>query len=136
MHELQLEHKIELDCPPLKAFDAWLDSNTHSQMIDGQAVIDPTIGGKFSIWEESVTGKTTLVDRQNMKIEQDWIYDYKDWPKDKPSHISLAFEPTREGRTIVHFMQCCIPAQHLAEIEDGWKKYYWQPMREYFSAKD
>ena len=133
MHTLQITHSIELDCPPLKAFDGWLDSKIHGAMIDGQADIDPTIGGKFSIWEESIVGKTTLVDRQNLKIEQDWRYEYDDWPSDKPSHISLRFEPRSDGTTVLHFDQCCVPENHLAEIEKGWNEYYWRPMREYFS---
>lgn len=136
MHKVQISQQIDLNCPALKAFDAWLDSKTHGEMIDGVADIDPTIGGKFSIWEEGVIGKTTLVDRQNLKIEQDWRYNYEDWPENEPSHISLRFESKLDGQTTLHFEQCCVPRQYLEDIEKGWQEYYWKPMRRYFEVTD
>lgn len=51
-----------LPCIPDKAYNAWLDSKTHGQMIEREAKIDPNIGGSFSIWDGAVKGKTIELD--------------------------------------------------------------------------
>lgn len=129
----EINHKVELSCKAEQAFEAWLDAKRHGDMIDGQAEIDPTLGGKFSIWEDAVIGKTTLVDRGNLQIDQEWRYAYDDWPASEPSKIGLWFEDKGDDNCVLHFTQTDIPEKYFLDIEQGWKDYYWKPMREYFN---
>lgn len=125
-----------LDCTPAEAYEAWLDSKKHSRMLGGEsdeAKIDPKVGGKFSVWGNTVTGETLELSPEKYRIVQTWRYEYEDWPEDMPSKIIIEFVPYKEGKCKLHFWQGGVPATHVDEITEGWKDYYWKPMQKYFS---
>lgn len=128
-----ITQRIELPCTPETAFNAWLDSEKHAEMIGADAEIDPQVGGKFSFWEGSVEGVTTEVDREHLTIGQDWWYDFSDWPKENMSKIILSFVPTETGCRI-EFSHTDIPEQYVEELTHGWEDNYWKPMRDYFAS--
>ena len=65
-----IEQGVDFNCLPEIVFKAWLDSKQHGEMIDGNAKIEPIVGGNFSIWDASITGITTKIDkRYKDKIE-------------------------------------------------------------------
>ncbi len=122
-----------LDCVPDVAYDAWMDSKKHGEMINAHAEIDPNVGGKFEIWDGEVLGKTLELDPKKNRIVQEWRYDYPDWPEDESSKIIVEFVAYQEGKCKLRFWQSKLPDKYALEIENGWKDYYWKPMKEYFS---
>lgn len=133
----QIQQSVILSCTPFDAYSAWMDSTLHSAMLgDGDAKIDNRVGGEFSVWGDSVTGKTISLDPKKFKIVQEWRYEYDDWPKEKMSTITLTFNPAGQGKTDLQFEQIGVPEKYKEEILQGWKDYYWKPMQSYFSHKD
>jgi activator of HSP90 ATPase len=131
MQTKNIKQMTVLDCSPHEAYNAWLDSKTHGEMINAKAKIDPKIGGAFDIWDGYLIGKTTELHPTTFKIIQDWRDDSTDWPKDYYSKITLQFVPSK-NQTKLRFWQSGIPEQHAQSIADGWKEYYWEPMQKYF----
>ena len=102
---------------------------------EGSAKIDPKVNGEFTIWGDSINGKTIALDSQKHRIVQLWRYNHEDWPKDHFSKITLEFVPYKDGSCKLRFWHTDIPENHADDIADGWKEYYWKPMQEYFKRK-
>lgn len=127
-----IKQSVQLQCSAKTAFDAWLDPKVHGEMIDGKAHIEAYEGGTFDIWDGAIIGKTTHLDDDSLTVVQNWRYEYKSWPTDKPSIITLRFESTGPKSCTLHFHQHNVPPQYFDDVADGWQRYYWKPMQEYF----
>lgn len=130
-----IEQTAILDCTPVVAFNAWLDSKQHGEMIDGSAEIDRGLDGKFSIWDGAITGETLEIDEKNHKVVQSWRYNDDTWPEDKASTLTIEFAIEGTDKTKIIFKQINVPEDMLENTSKGWKQYYWKPMQKYF-AKD
>ena len=130
-----IKEEFILDCTPDVAFKAWLDNSLHGEMLasPGEVTIDAKVGGKFSIWDGAITGETLEIDEKKRHILQDWRYDYDDWSKDAPSKLSITFVPHEDGKTLVQVLHTELPENHVKELTEGWRQYYWEPMKAYFS---
>jgi activator of HSP90 ATPase len=113
-------------------YAAWLDSKKHSAMTGEKAIIDPSIGGKFTAWEDFISGTTVELD-PNHKIVQMWRS--TDFPAGSPdSRLEILLEEV-EGGTKVTLAHTDIPDGQGAELKDGWKEFYFDPMKKYFKKK-
>ncbi len=135
MQTEDITQEIILHCSPKDAYDAWLDSKLHGEIIGANAAIDPRIGGKFSLWDGEMTGRTIAMDKDNLKIEQEWRDNGSNWPEDYFSVITLTFVPN-ENNTKLFFTQTGIPKDNTNDLENGWKNFYWEPMKKYFESKN
>ena len=133
MQTKDIKKELILPCPPKEAYDAWMDSKKHGEIIDGNAIIDPKVGGKFDLWDGYLIGKTVELDPTKLKIVQEWRDDSTDWPEDYFSKITLEFLPHNNDHTKLVFTHTGIPEKHAKSIEDGWEDYYWKPMKKYLS---
>ncbi len=60
---MQIQGRIHLMVPPTTVYDTWMNGTQHSLMAEGVAVIDPKVGGQFSLWGGSVTGEFVYLRR-------------------------------------------------------------------------
>ena len=63
----------------------------------------------------------------NKKIVQSWRYN--DWPQGVYSRATFALEEAG-GKTRLAFTQTGVPDDKCENIKQGWKDYYWAPMKE------
>jgi len=61
------------------------------------------------------------------KIVQAWRY--SDWPAGHLSTATFELEKIEKG-TRLTFTQTDVPDDKYEDIKQGWKDYYWQPMKE------
>ena len=112
-----------------RLFDAWLNSNEHSNFIGGDAEIRPIIGSKFSIWNGYITG-TNLTIQPYGRIVQSWRS--TDFPKGAlDSKLEILFEKAGNG-TRITLIHTRLPAAKVKDFEKGWIDYYFKPMKKYF----
>lgn len=135
METKDIKKEIILPCSPKEAYDAWMDSKTHGEIIDGTAVIDPKVGGKFDLWDGYLIGKTIELDPDKHRIVQEWRDDSTDWPEGYYSKITLEFKPHGGKETKLLFSHTGIPEKHVKTIDQGWEDYYWASMKKYFGSK-
>lgn len=66
------------------------------------------------------------------KIIQSWKVTDANWPE---THFSeVIFELKKKGiGTEINFTLELVPAASAKTFVNGWKKYYWQPMKAYFA---
>lgn len=113
---------------PKRVFEALMDEKIHGEIIGAKATIEPSVGGSFSVWDGYATGKTIeLVDGK--KIVQTWRA--SDWPKGITSRVTFEFLSKKNGTKLV-FRHENVPVEFEKDIKDGWRQFYWEPMKRYF----
>jgi len=115
---------------PKQIYFAWLDSKSHTQMTGSEAFADAKVKGRFSAWEGYISGVTIeLV--PNKKIVQQWRT--TEFPDDSPdSMLEINLEEIKEGTRLI-LKHSDIPDGQSEAYKQGWKDYYFEPMKEYFT---
>jgi uncharacterized protein YndB with AHSA1/START domain len=114
---------------PERVYSAWLDSGAHAAFTGATAKIDPTIGGKFTVLDGTVQGRTVEL-LPGRRIVQTWRA--KEFPREsRDSRLEIQFEGA-EGSTRVTIMHSLLPPGHGERQKQAWILRYFQPMRNYF----
>ncbi len=112
-----------------RIFDAWLNSEQHSEFTGEKAKVLPRTGISFTAGGGYISG-TNLFIQPYGRIVQSWRS--KDFPAGSPnSRLELLFEKVEKGTklTLIHSK---IPEGQLKKYEKGWKVHYLKPMKKYF----
>jgi activator of HSP90 ATPase len=121
-----LKQVVTFKATPHEVYELLLDSKKHAGFTGGEAQISRKVGGKFSIYGGEISG-TNLELVEDWKIVQSWRY--SDWPEGVYAQVTFALE-TVGKRTRLTFTQTGIPDDKYQDIKQGWKDYYWGPMKE------
>ena len=128
MESFVLNEKFAVD--PETLYKAWMDSNIHADIIGSSAQIEPVVNGKFIIWDDYITGKTKLLEPYK-KIVQLWRT--TEFPENSPdSVLEITFEEIKGGTELI-LNHTNIPDGQGKNYKKGWKEFYFEPMKEYFS---
>ena len=113
-----------------KLYEAWLSSKEHSHFIEGNAEIDPKLGGQFIIWDGYIKGNTNTL-QPYKRIVQSWrTTDFS--TNDEDSILEISFEKVNNG-TKITLLHSNIPEGQGEDYKKGWKEYYFKPMKKYFA---
>jgi activator of HSP90 ATPase len=111
---------------PHQVFELLMDSKKHAAFTGGAAKIGRTIGSTFTAFDGWAEG-TTIELVKDKKIVQRWRG--ADWPEGHYSIATFVFLPAPKGGTKLLFSQTDIPVEFAKDVADGWKEYYWKPMK-------
>ena len=113
---------------PRQLYSALMDSKKHSVISQGKSQISKKVGEPFSASGGYIQGvNLNLV--PDKQITQAWRG--TNWPA---GHYSVAiFEFEKQGKGAkLKFTQMSVPDDQYDSISDGWKQYYWDPLKEMF----
>jgi len=113
---------------PHEVYELLMDEKKHSQFTGGKAIIGRNVGDSFSIYNGTMEGITIELE-VDRKIVQKWRF--SDWPKDHYSKVTFSIKEISTG-TYLNFTQSGVPEEDLESIAQGWKDYYWEPMKKVF----
>ena len=65
---------------------------------------------------------------KDKKIVQAWHFAEEGWPDDHFSICTFLFTETATG-TKLELTQTNVPTANVKRLKDGWKQYYWEPMK-------
>ncbi|MBI4312318.1 MAG: SRPBCC domain-containing protein [Chloroflexi bacterium] len=118
---------------PRRIYEAWLGSAEHTAMSGGGAAqVDPRVGGAFSAWDGYIQGTTQALAPYS-RIVQSWrSADFPEGAADSTLEVLLAETPKGTRVTLAHTN---IPDGQGDDYKQGWKDYYFTPMKWYFGAK-
>jgi uncharacterized protein YndB with AHSA1/START domain len=117
---------------PEDVYDAWMSSDRHTAMTGDAAKIDARVGGAFEAGDGYISG-TTLKLEPGHRLVQSWrTTDFA--ARDPDSRIDVLFEPVPDG-TKVTLRHTSIP-DGQAGYEQGWRDFYFAPMRQYFAKAE
>lgn len=112
---------------PHQVFELLMDSTQHSALTGGQTKINRRVGGQFSIFDGWAVG-TNIELVKDKKIVQLWRG--ADWPIGHYSTAIFTLRPAPGGQTKLLFNQTDVPIGVAKAIAQGWRDYYWAPMKE------
>ena len=126
-----IKQTVHINATPQDVYEVFVDAKKHGEITGSKAVFENKVGGKFDVWDGSLTGENLeLV--PGKKIVEKWRAD--DWHSGHFSTLTITLESDGEG-TKLALVQEDVPDDKADDIDDGWHEYYWKPMNEYFGGK-
>jgi activator of HSP90 ATPase len=120
-----IKQTVEFKASPEEVYEALMDQKKHSAFTGADAKVSRRVGGAFTVWDGYATGKNLeLV--PGKKIVQSWRV--SEWPEGTESKVTFSFAKTKKG-TKLTFTQTGVPDDAASDIAQGWKDYYWKPMK-------
>jgi activator of HSP90 ATPase len=110
---------------PHEVYEVLMDSRKHSKFSDAKASISRRIGGKFTAYDGYIEG-VNLELVPDGRIVQSWRG--SDWPEGHYSKATFAMRKV-QGGTQLAFTQTGVPEDQYESISQGWRDYYWKPMK-------
>jgi activator of HSP90 ATPase len=121
-----IRQSITFKATPHEVYEVLMDSDKHSQLTGGKAVISRKIGDKFTAFDGYSEG-TNLELIPDTRIVQTWRA--SDWPEGHYSRVTFSLKEIGNG-TRLTFTQTGVPEEQYEDISQGWRDYYWTPMKE------
>lgn len=126
METKTIKQSVTIKASPHDVYEALMDAKKHAKFTGGKATISRKVGGKFSAFDGYAEG-VNLELVPDKKIVQSWRAE--DWPEGHYSRATFSFKEV-EGGTKLTFTQTGVPDDQYDSIAQGWKEYYWAPMKE------
>jgi activator of HSP90 ATPase len=120
------------DAKPVEVYDAYVNPKKHAEFTGATATGDTRVGGEFSSWHGYIFGRYMVLET-GKRVVQEW--QTTEWPADAPpSRLELKFErdPAGTRMTLTHTE---VPSAQAERYEQGWREYYWTPLKQYFARK-
>ena len=120
-----ITQKVTFKATPAEVYSAFMDSKKHSAFTGVNAKIGKKVGDSFTAHDDYISGVNVAL-IPNKKIVQLWHC--TDWEENEYSVIILRLAPKGKGCEL-EFTHVNVPTKHVKDIEQGWKDYYWKPMK-------
>jgi activator of HSP90 ATPase len=120
-----IRQSVTFKASSAEVYEMLIDSKKHAKFTGSVVQMSRDLGGKFSVYGGDIQGvNLELVPGQ--RIVQSWRY--SDWPE---GHYSKATFSLKEvsGGTRLTFTRVGIPEEFYDDIKQGWRDYYWAPMK-------
>jgi uncharacterized protein YndB with AHSA1/START domain len=127
---MTLKFKVSAVIPasPEAIYDAWLDSDGHTNMTGSPAHASAQVGDAFDAWDGYLSGKNLELDRAT-RIVQSWrASSYKESDSDSQIEVQLLRVADETKVTLTHTN---VPDDQQSH-ESGWVTHYFEPMTKYF----
>ncbi len=127
-----VHHEVEFDATPNAVYEAYLDSRRHARMTGQSARMSRKVGGAFTAGDDYITGyNLDLV--PDRRIVQAWRA--SEWPDGAYSVLALQLKP-KGKRTLLIVDHVGVPDDFRDGVDQGWRDFYWEPMKRYFLAAE
>ncbi len=121
-----IRQSVRFKTSPHVVYEMLMDSRKHARFTGEKAGINRKVDGKFTAYGGYISG-VNLELVPDKKIVQSWRG--SDWPEGHFSRVIFSLEEVPGGTRLV-FRQSGVPEEHYDGINQGWRDYYWKPMRE------
>jgi len=129
MKTKSIKQTATFNAKPKDVYELLMDAKKYSAFVGSTVKVSNKVKGKFNVFDGYCTGHNIeLV--EGKKIVQAWHFAEKGWPEDHFSTCTFLFEKTEKG-TKMTFTQTNVPENTYKALADGWKEYYWEPMKAY-----
>ena len=120
---------VVVSAAPADVYEAFVNARKHAAFTQSPATGAARVGSAFTAWDGYISG----VHRQlvkGRKIVQEWRT--TQWPDGAPpSRLTLTFTKVKGG-TVIRMLHANVPAEQADSYRQGWKDYYWTPLKAYF----
>ncbi|HXW95470.1 MAG TPA: SRPBCC domain-containing protein [Nitrososphaerales archaeon] len=120
------------DATPLEVYEAYVDPKKHAAFTGQSASGAPKIGGKFTAGDGYITGKYLALE-EGKRILHEWTT--TEWPEGYPPSVLELNLKAKGKKTELTMVHSKVPEGQVDYYAEGWKEYYWEPLRKYFAKK-
>lgn len=123
-----IRQEVEFSASAHEVYEALMDEGKHSAFTGSAAKISREEGGPFSAYDGDITGRNVKLVPDAL-IVQDWYCETDGWPEGHYSRAEFSLKDRKGGGCVLEFTQTGVPEGSFEEISEGWKEYYWEPMK-------
>jgi len=129
---VKITQKVIIPAMPMEVYEAYIDEEKQTEFTGSKATSDSRVGGEFTAWDGYITGKYLELE-PGKKIVQEWTS--SDFPEGTPpSRFEISLKEAKGG-TELTMIHSGVPEEIAEDIGQGWKDYYWEPMKKYFKSR-
>ena len=133
MDTKSINQRVTFNASPIEVYELLMDAKKHAAFTGGNVIMSKKPKAKFSIFEDYIKGyNIELIEGE--KIVQAWHFEEDGWPEELFSICTFLFKEI-EGKTMLYLKQTDVPEHKVEELKNGWKQYYWAPMKAYLKNK-
>ena len=121
-----------IDASPLEVYEAYVDPEKHAAFTGQAATGTPKVGGRFTAGDGYSRGKYLKLE-EGKRILHDWKT--TEWPEGYPPSLLELTLKAKGKKTELTMVQSKVPEEQVDYYSEGWKQYYWEPLKEYFNKK-
>jgi activator of HSP90 ATPase len=121
-----IRQQVTFKAAPHEVYELLMDEKKHGQFTQSKTIINRKVGGRISSSDGYIDG-VNLELVPDKKIVQSWRG--SDWPDGHYSKATWEFTPITGGTRMI-FAQSGVPEDQYESIAQGWRDYYWKPMKE------
>jgi activator of HSP90 ATPase len=133
MKTTTIKQTVSFRANPPDVYELIMDSRKHSAFSGANATMSRKVNGKFSVFDGYCHGYNIEL-TEGKKIIQAWHFAEEGWPDDHYSTCTFEFRKSPSG-TKLSFTQTGVPEHKVKALKEGWKEYYWQPMKTYLEKR-
>ncbi len=127
-----IKQTVLIDAKPLEVYEAYVDPKKHAAFTGQGATATPKVGGRFTAGDEYIAGKFLELEK-GKKILQEWAT--TEWPKGYPPSLLMLTLKAKGKKTELTMVHSKVPEEQVEYYAEGWKEYYWEPLKKYFGNK-
>jgi len=121
-----IRQQVTFKASPHELYELLMDEKKHGEFSQSKTTISHKVGGRISSGDGYIEGiNLELV--PDKKIVQSWRG--SDWTEGHYSRATWEFFPVAGGTRMI-FTQSGVPDDQYESIAQGWRDYYWEPMKE------
>jgi len=121
-----------IDATPLQVYEAYVDPKRHAAFTGQSASGAPRVGGRFTAGDGYITAKHLELEK-GKKVVQEWKT--TEWPEGYPPSLLELTLKAKGKKTELTMVHSKVPEEQVDYYADGWRSFYWKPMKEYFDKK-
>ena len=129
MKTKNIKQTVTFKAAPDEVYELIMDSKKHAAFSGAGAKFSKKSKGKFESYDGYCHGYNIELE-EGKKIVQAWHFAEDGWPDDHFSTCTFTFTKAGKG-TKLTFTQTGIPEHKTKALTQGWKDYYWEPMKRY-----
>ena len=126
METRTIRQQVTFKATPHEVYELLMDEKKHAGFYGSKMTISRKVSGKL-ISGDGYIEAVNLELEPDKKIVQQWRD--TDFPEGHFSKATWAFTPIASGTRLI-FTQSGVPADQYDATNEGWRDYYWEPMKE------
>lgn len=132
MKTKDIKQTITFHATAEQVYTIYMSSKHHTAFTGSHASIANRVGVGFSCYDGYISGKNIMLQKPTL-IVQSWRAIEEHWPENHYSIVRIELEENIDGTTTMNFSHTGVPMPHAKSISEGWKDYYWKPMKAYLT---
>jgi activator of HSP90 ATPase len=125
METRTIRQQVTFKGAPHDVYELLMDEKKHGKFSQSKTTVSRKVGGKVSSGDGYIEA-VNLELAPDKKIVQQWRD--ADWPAGHYSRATWEFTPVAGGTRMI-FTQSGVPAGQYEATAQGWRDYYWEPMK-------